>query len=103
MVPLMLVLLISAAPVALPVMLAVSMAAGTKGLAKGGVLVTRLGSISRLMAWQVSTPVRESATDRTKTSPEPDRMRGVPSLKDTVNGKRLETMIKRITRCPDES
>jgi plasma-membrane proton-efflux P-type ATPase len=44
MVPLLLVLLMSAAPVALPVMLTVSMAFGSKELAKRGVLVTRLGA-----------------------------------------------------------
>jgi plasma-membrane proton-efflux P-type ATPase len=43
-VPLMLVLLMSAVPVALPVMLTVSMAAGSKELAKSGVLVTRLSA-----------------------------------------------------------
>ena len=42
MVPLMLVLLMSAVPVALPVMFTVSMAVGSKELAKRGVLVTRL-------------------------------------------------------------
>src|SRR5208337_2082971 len=41
MVPLMLVLLMSAVPVALPVMFTVSMAIGSKELAKRGVLVTR--------------------------------------------------------------
>src|SRR5512143_897961 len=41
-VPLMLVLLMSAVPVALPVMFTVSMAVGAKELAKRGVLVTRL-------------------------------------------------------------
>ncbi len=44
MVPLMLVLLMSAVPVALPVMFTVSMAVGSKELAKRGVLVTRLGA-----------------------------------------------------------
>ncbi|MBI5090958.1 MAG: plasma-membrane proton-efflux P-type ATPase [Candidatus Hydrogenedentes bacterium] len=44
MVPLMLVLLMSAVPVALPVMFTVSMAAGSKELAKRGVLVTRLSA-----------------------------------------------------------
>lgn len=44
MVPLMLVLLLSAVPVALPVMFTVSMAVGAKELAKRGVLVTRLGA-----------------------------------------------------------
>src|SRR5579864_3726986 len=39
MIPLMLVLLISAVPVALPVMFTVSMAVGSKELAKRGVLV----------------------------------------------------------------
>src|SRR5512139_2921445 len=43
-VPLMLVLLMSAVPVALPVMFTVSMAAGAKELAKRGVLVTRLSA-----------------------------------------------------------
>ena len=42
MVSLMLVLLMSAVPVALPVMFTVSMAVGSKELAKRGVLVTRL-------------------------------------------------------------
>jgi plasma-membrane proton-efflux P-type ATPase len=44
MVPLMLVLLMSAVPVALPVMFTVSMAVGSKELAKSGVLVTRLSA-----------------------------------------------------------
>jgi len=44
MVPLMLVLLMSAVPVALPVMFTVSMAVGSKELAKRGVLVTRLSA-----------------------------------------------------------
>jgi plasma-membrane proton-efflux P-type ATPase len=44
MVPLMLVLLMSAVPVALPVMFTVSMAVGSKELAKRGVLVTRLNA-----------------------------------------------------------
>jgi len=44
MVPLMLVLLLSAVPVALPVMFTVSMAVGSKELAKRGVLVTRLSA-----------------------------------------------------------
>ena len=44
MIPLMLVLLMSAVPVALPVMFTVSMALGSKELAKRGVLVTRLGA-----------------------------------------------------------
>ncbi len=43
-VPLLLVLLMSAVPVALPVMFTVSMAVGSRELAKGGVLVTRLGA-----------------------------------------------------------
>src|SRR5487761_2228535 len=42
--PLMLVLLMSAVPVALPVMFTVSMALGSKDLAKRGVLVTRLSA-----------------------------------------------------------
>lgn len=45
MVPLMLVLLMSAVPVALPVMFTVSMAVGAKELAKRGVLVTRLSAV----------------------------------------------------------
>ena len=45
MIPLMLVLLMSAVPVALPVMFTVSMAVGAKELAKRGVLVTRLSAI----------------------------------------------------------
>src|SRR5512147_936202 len=44
MVPLMLVLLMSAVPVALPVMFTVSMAVGAKELAKRGVLITRLSA-----------------------------------------------------------
>ena len=44
MVPLLLVLLMSAVPVALPVMFTVSMAVGAKELAKRGVLVTRLSA-----------------------------------------------------------
>jgi H+-transporting ATPase len=44
MVPLMLVLLMSAVPVALPVMFTVSMAVGSRELAKRGVLVTRLSA-----------------------------------------------------------
>lgn len=44
MIPLMLVLLMSAVPVALPVMFTVSMAVGAKELAKRGVLVTRLSA-----------------------------------------------------------
>ena len=44
MIPLMLVLLMSAVPVALPVMFTVSMAIGSAQLAKRGVLVTRLSA-----------------------------------------------------------
>ena len=44
MAPLMLVLLMSAVPVALPVMFTVSMALGSKELAKRGLLVTRLSA-----------------------------------------------------------
>jgi H+-transporting ATPase len=44
MIPLMLVLLMSAVPVALPVMFTVSMALGSKQMAKHGVLVTRLSA-----------------------------------------------------------
>ena len=44
MIPLMLVLLMSAVPVALPVMFTVSMAVGSNELAKLGVLVTRLSA-----------------------------------------------------------
>ena len=44
MISLMLVLLMSAVPVALPVMFTVSMAVGSKELAKRGVLVTRLSA-----------------------------------------------------------
>jgi H+-transporting ATPase len=44
MIPLMLILLMSAVPVALPVMFTVSMAVGSKELAKRGVLVTRLSA-----------------------------------------------------------
>src|SRR5450759_4679507 len=44
MVPLLLVMLMSAVPVALPVMFTVSMAVGAKELAKRGVLVTRLSA-----------------------------------------------------------
>ena len=45
MVPLLLVLLTSAVPVALPVMFTVSMAFGSRELAKCGVLVTRLSAV----------------------------------------------------------
>jgi len=45
MASLLLVLLMSAVPVALPVMFTVTMALGARELAKGGVLVTRLGAI----------------------------------------------------------
>ena len=45
MLPLLLVLLMSAVPVALPVMFTVSMAVGSKELAKRGVLVTRLSAV----------------------------------------------------------
>jgi len=44
MLPLMLVLLMSAVPVALPVMFTISMAVGSKELARRGVLVTRLSA-----------------------------------------------------------
>ena len=44
MIPLILVILMSAVPVALPVMFTVSMAVGSKELAKRGVLVTRLSA-----------------------------------------------------------
>ena len=44
MIPLILVLLMSAVPLALPVMFTVSMAVGSKELAKRGVLVTRLSA-----------------------------------------------------------
>ena len=44
MIPLMLVLMMSAVPVALPVMFTVSMALGSKELARRGVLVTRLSA-----------------------------------------------------------
>jgi H+-transporting ATPase len=44
MVPLMLILLTSAVPLSLPVMFTVSMAIGSKELAKRGVLVTRLSA-----------------------------------------------------------
>jgi H+-transporting ATPase len=44
MIPLVLVLLMSAVPVALPVMFTISMAVGSKQLAKRGVLVTRLSA-----------------------------------------------------------
>jgi len=44
MIPLLLVLLMSAVPVALPVMFTVSMAVGAKELAKRGVLVTRISA-----------------------------------------------------------
>ena len=44
MLPLMLVLLMSAVPVALPVIFTVSMAVGSRELAKSGVLVTRLSA-----------------------------------------------------------
>jgi len=45
MLPLMLVLLVSAVPVTLPVIFTVSMAVGAKELAKRGVLVTRLSAV----------------------------------------------------------
>ncbi len=45
MVPLLLVLLMSAVPVALPVMFTVTMALGSKELSKRGVLVTRLSAV----------------------------------------------------------
>lgn len=56
MVPLMLVLLMSAVPVALPVMFTVTMAVGSKELAKRGVLVTRLSvsedaATMNVLAW----------------------------------------------------
>ena len=44
MIPLLLILLLSAVPVALPVMFTVTMALGSKELAKRGVLVTRLSA-----------------------------------------------------------
>ena len=44
MIPLVLVLLMSAVPVALPVMFTISMAVGSRDLAKRGVLVTRLSA-----------------------------------------------------------
>src|SRR5208282_1436333 len=44
MLPLVLVLLMSAVPVALPVMFTISMAVGSRELAKRGVLVTRLSA-----------------------------------------------------------
>ena len=45
MVPLILILLMSAIPLSLPVMFTVSMAVGSKELAKSGVLVTRLSAV----------------------------------------------------------
>jgi plasma-membrane proton-efflux P-type ATPase len=45
MVPLMLILMMSAIPLSLPVMFTVSMAVGSKELAKRGVLVTRLSAV----------------------------------------------------------
>jgi H+-transporting ATPase len=45
MIPLMLILLMSAVPLSLPVMFTVSMAIGAKELAKRGVLVTRLSAV----------------------------------------------------------
>ncbi|HYQ47483.1 MAG TPA: plasma-membrane proton-efflux P-type ATPase [Thermodesulfovibrionales bacterium] len=45
MIPLMLVLLMSAVPVALPVMFTVSMALGAREMARHGVLVTRLSAV----------------------------------------------------------
>jgi H+-transporting ATPase len=54
MVPLMLVLLMSAVPVALPVMFTVSMAIGSKELAKRGVLVTRLSAAEDAARWTCS-------------------------------------------------
>jgi H+-transporting ATPase len=54
MIPLMLVLLMSAVPVALPVMFTVSMALGSKELAKRGVLVTRLTGLRTPRQWMCS-------------------------------------------------
>jgi plasma-membrane proton-efflux P-type ATPase len=53
MVPLVLVLLMSAVPVALPVMFTISMAVGSKELAKRGVLVTRLSAAEDAAAMDV--------------------------------------------------
>jgi H+-transporting ATPase len=62
MIPLMLVLLMSAIPVALPVMFTVSMALGSKQLAKHGVLVTRLSAAEgrrwTYSAWTRRAPSR---------------------------------------------
>jgi len=61
MVPLMLVLLMSAMPVALPVMFTVSMAVGSKELARRGVLVTRLSATEDAatmdVKWRVPTAI----------------------------------------------
>jgi H+-transporting ATPase len=61
MVPLMLVLLMSAVPVALPVMFTVSMAVGSKELARRGVLVTRLSATEDAatmdVKWRVPTAI----------------------------------------------
>ncbi len=67
MVPLMLVLLMSAVPVAFPVMFTVSMAVGSQELARRGVLVTRVsaaGSGRRCPArpsWRPSWRIRSRA------------------------------------------
>jgi len=61
MVPLMLVLLMSAMPVALPVMFTVSMAVGSKELARRGVVVTRLSATEDAatmdVKWRVPTAI----------------------------------------------
>jgi H+-transporting ATPase len=57
--PLSLVLLMSAVPVALPVMLTVSMAVGVVELPRRGVLITRLSAAPRMpRTWTFSAPTR---------------------------------------------
>jgi E1-E2 ATPase len=63
MVSLMLVLLMSAVPVALPVMFTVSMAVGSKELAKRGVLVTRLSAAEDAATMDVLCVDRQDGDD----------------------------------------
>ena len=58
MVSLLLVLLMSAVPVALPVMFTVSVAVGAAELAKRGVLVTRLSAAEMSPRWTCSVWTR---------------------------------------------
>jgi hypothetical protein len=68
--PLMLVLLMSAVPVALPVMFTVSMAVGSKELAKRGVLVIRLSAAEDAATMDVLSTARprRHSTGRTMKS-----------------------------------